>query len=127
MTFKEDRARTREPGQKIGGVRLWCETCQDFKRIDESTYDGRCPECSQPLFRMKCTRCDAQWYPRDPMMLPGTCPKCKSPYWNRERTKAPSKKKETPKVDPELAALLERKINESREAKAAEPDTVVRI
>lgn len=125
MTFKENGVeRKRAKGEKTGRVQLWCETCKGFVFIDEQTYDGKCPECGQPIFKMRCTRCDKTWYPRDPMMLPGTCPGCKTPYWNRERTKSNAKKK-VPKVDPELAALLERNIAKAQAE--AEKKEVVRI
>lgn len=117
MTFRNEGVRAtprRGTGLKQGELVLWCESCQGFIRVDAEEYEGRCPECGQPMFRMKCTRCEGMWYPRDPAVMPGTCPKCKSPYWNRTRTKNQAKAKETPKVDPALSALLERKIAEAQ-------------
>lgn len=105
MTFrtaaKEKRAesRSRIERAKIGDTVLWCETCAGFVKVDEQGYDGKCPQCGSPIFRMKCTRCSNQWYPRDPLRLPGTCPHCKSPYYNKTRVRAENAPRaEKPKV-----------------------------
>lgn len=93
MTFrtmakeKREASRAKVVRAKVGETVLWCENCARFVRIDEETYDGRCPECKGQIFKMKCTRCSNEWYPRSPIALPGTCPHCKSPYYNKTRVR----------------------------------------
>lgn len=57
----------------------------------------RCPHCGQDFEpkKLKCTRCQHEWYPKAPDKLPEVCPRCKSPYWSKERTRAMKKEKST--------------------------------
>lgn len=95
MTFRtraeEKRAesRGRIERAKRGDTMVWCETCDRFVRLPAGErYEGVCPECGNPMFKMKCIRCGRMWYPRDPKVLPGTCPGCKSPYYNKARVRS---------------------------------------
>lgn len=98
-----ERTETRQ-----GTLVMWCDTCGTFVDIPGGEYTGECPRCSKPMFRMRCTRCGAEWYPRNPKVMPGTCPKCKSPYYNRTRVKSP-KRSEAIRVSPErLKGVMER-------------------
>ena len=55
----------------------------------------RCPHCGQEFEpkKLKCTRCQHEWYPKVPDKLPEVCPRCKSPYWSKERTRDMKKEK----------------------------------
>ncbi len=116
MTFKEARPMKRTPGEKLGKLVLWCDGCDGFVEVDQEKYDGHCPVCGSPIFRMRCTRCDNMWFPRDPRVLPGTCPKCKSPYYNRTRVKGERSKR---RADAETSAMIEETV-EKRRANAEE-------
>lgn len=118
MTFRtaakerREASRARIQRAKRGDTVLWCEHCAAFVKVDENRYEGKCPECGSPIFRMKCIRCSKEWYPRDPLKLPGTCPKCKSPYYNKTKVRpeaAPGQKKPKVTVPAEgLAKVMER-------------------
>ena len=115
MTFKARADERREASRagrvdrgKRGDMVVWCESCKDFIRLPLGKgYDGTCPACGKPTFKMKCTRCEKEWYPRDPKIMPGTCPRCKSPYFNRTRTRGVKPPKIT--ADPsQLVRVTER-------------------
>jgi hypothetical protein len=47
-----------------------------------------CPHCGNEFNRkLKCKRCNYEWYSKYPDKLPQVCSMCKSPYWNIERNK----------------------------------------
>ena len=80
---KKGRGRVGFEGEAI----IWCSTCADFVRVDESAYNGVCPSCGNPMMMMRCSRCGHDWWLRSMNVLPSACPKCKSPYWCRTRVK----------------------------------------
>lgn len=67
---------------------IWCPGCGGFVHVDESwTADRLCPGCGTHVPRNRCSRCGADWVPREPAGWPLTCPRCRSPYWNRARVR----------------------------------------
>ena len=94
----KDTPRGEDEVKRRGELMDWCDHCNNF--VSMSEYTGRCPVCDSMMYRMRCTRCKYEWYPRSPGKLPGTCPSCKSPYYNRSYTKgvenaSKAKKQET--------------------------------
>ncbi|MEK6878554.1 MAG: hypothetical protein AABY22_03050 [Nanoarchaeota archaeon] len=44
--------------------------------------------------KLKCNKCDYEWYPRNPEVRVKECPECKSRNYDTDRLKSKTKKKD---------------------------------